>query len=150
MLISKRSYARKAPDRDAKLINIYCEGANREPEYFKYFNELSSRIKLEKIPAPRQGDNSPTGLDAQAYKDLIKPEPDNELKYNINENDEIWFVIDTDTWGAKINALKASCSEHINCNIAQGVEPHLRLNLKTGTPCIGISIGLRCVKSILA
>lgn len=48
MLLSRdRLFERKAPTREAKIIYIFCEGANRELRYFQYFREMDSRIHLE-------------------------------------------------------------------------------------------------------
>ena len=62
MILRNRLYERKEPDRDATLCIIYCEGSKREPQYFKYFEGLSSRIILEVVKAESQGDNSPVRI----------------------------------------------------------------------------------------
>jgi hypothetical protein len=106
MILKNRLYERKDPFRDAKLFIIYCEGKRREPEYFSYFNEISSRIKLEIIPAEHRGDNSPTGLYEQACFDTLDVGENPGKKYDIDKDDQIWFVIDTDEWGQKIEEMK--------------------------------------------
>lgn len=118
MISKNRLYTRREPSRDAKLFIIYCEGKKREPQYFKYFKEISSRINFEIIEATQTGNNSPTGLYKQARNDLI-PNDSQNLKYEIIDDDEIWFVIDTDTWGSKISELKDSCIKHNNWFVAQ-------------------------------
>ena len=109
MILRNRLFERKEPSRDARLFIIYCEGKRREPEYFKYFNEISSRIKLEIIPAEHTGNNSPTGLFRQACSDIIESENTPVKKYDLNTEDQVWFVIDTDQWGQKIKAIKENC-----------------------------------------
>lgn len=113
MMLKNRNllYTREEPSRDAKLIIIYCEGKKREPQYFNYFSEISSRIRLE-IEASEQHDNtSPMGLYDKAIKHI------EEDKYR--ESDEIWFVIDTDSWGEHINTLRNNCKKNLNWSIAQ-------------------------------
>lgn len=91
---------------------IFCEGANREPEYFKYFRGLSSQIKILPIPAEEQGNNSPTGLLATAKKFIEKSDDNPSPEYEIDvQIDQVWFVIDTDKWGDKINELKTKADE---------------------------------------
>jgi hypothetical protein len=97
MILTNRLYERKEPDRDATLCIIYCEGSKREPQYFKYFEGLSSRIILEVVKAESQGDNSPSGLYEQACSDIEGSGPDSLVKYEVGEGDQVWFVIDTDT-----------------------------------------------------
>ena len=47
MLLTNRLFERQAPSRTAKSIYIFCEGAKREYQYFKYFKEMDSRINVE-------------------------------------------------------------------------------------------------------
>ena len=42
----KFTYEKKAPFRDAFFLIIICEGKNREPQYFRFFDGLSSRVKV--------------------------------------------------------------------------------------------------------
>ncbi len=119
MLNPSRLFSREDPSRDAKLFVIYCEGKNREPDYFKFFNRLSSQIRFEIVPAEQHGNNSPTGLFAQAEVDIIASNENPEPKYDIEPEDEVWFVIDTDTWGEKIRELRTSIAIHEKWFIAQ-------------------------------
>lgn len=119
MILRNRKYQRREPTKDATLIIIYCEGKKREPHYFKYFHELSSQIRLEIVEAKDKGNNSPSGLFEQALKDIVKSEDNINVKYIINETDYVWFVIDTDEWGDKINELKLNCDKYPNWKVAQ-------------------------------
>lgn len=119
MIIRKRTFKRRDPSRDAKLFVIYCEGKKREPQYFLFFNLISSNIRIEPIPAEHEGNNTPVGLYESAKKDLIKSENNPNPKYDITSKDEVWFVIDTDTWGDKINQLKEFCKNHESWAVAQ-------------------------------
>lgn len=110
-------YTREEPCRDAKLIIIYCEGKKREKQYFNYFSEISSKIRLE-VEAPTQHDNtSPLGLYSKAISQIIKSEENPSPKYE--PDDEVWFVIDTDDWGNQIQKLRDNCLKQINWNVAQ-------------------------------
>ena len=112
-----RLYTREEPSKDAKLIIIYCEGKKREKQYFNYFSEISSKIRLE-VEAPTQHDNtSPYGLYKKAVSHIIESEDNSGLKYE--KDDEVWFVIDTDKWGIQIEELRVNCLEQENWNVAQ-------------------------------
>jgi len=119
MLLKSRLFERVEPSRNAKLIIIYCEGKKREDHYFNYFSEISSQIRLEIEPPAHHDDTSPTGLLAKATNQLIPSRDNLTPKYEILEGDEVWFVIDTDSWGGKIDELRKCCDEHINWNVAQ-------------------------------
>jgi len=118
MIIMLRSrkllYTREEPTKDAKLIIIYCEGKKREKQYFNYFSEISSKIRLE-VEAPSQHDNtSPNGLYKKAVGHIIDT---SNPKYE--KDDEVWFVIDTDEWGRQIEELRANCLIQENWSVAQ-------------------------------
>jgi len=42
-----------------------------------------------------------------------------DVKYEINQKDYIWFVIDTDEWGDKIDEIKSKCEKFNNWKVAQ-------------------------------
>jgi hypothetical protein len=119
MILKNRLFERKAPDRSAKIFLIFCEGNKREPHYFKYFNEISSQIRLEVVHAEPHDNNSPTGLYNKASEYVIKTAENPNPKYDLNDNDEVWFVIDTDDWGTKIDELRGMCLNYSNWLIAQ-------------------------------
>ena len=119
ILTKKRLYSREEPSRDAKLIIVYCEGKEREDLYFNYFAEISSKIRLE-IEPPSQHDNtSPLGLYDKAVSQIVKSNENNNPKYELSDSDEVWFVIDTDEWGSKIDELRENCKNHKNWLISQ-------------------------------
>lgn len=119
MILKNRLFERKAPDRSAKIFLIFCEGNKREPQYFKYFNEISSQIRLEIVHAEPHDNNSPTGLFNKASGYIVKTTENPNPKYDLNENDDVWFVIDTDEWGTKIDELRELCLNYSNWSIAQ-------------------------------
>ena len=119
MILSReRLYERKEPSKDAKLFIIYCEGEKRENQYFKYFLELSSQMKLE-IEPPIDGRTSPLDLYNRAIHQIIKPEENANIKYELTPDDEVWFVIDTDNWGSEIIQLRENIKDHKNWLVAQ-------------------------------
>ncbi len=119
MILRNRLYERKEPDRDATLCIIYCEGCKREPQYFKYFEGISSRIILEVMKSDSQGDNSPSGLYQQACSDIEGAGPESLSKYDVGEGDQVWFVVDTDEWGPHIHQLRNNCAGKMNWHVAQ-------------------------------
>lgn len=119
MILRNRLYERQPPDRDATLFIIYCEGSKREPQYFKYFKGISSRIKLEVIEADSQGDNSPLGLYRCSCIDIESSETNPSTKYELAEGDQVWFVIDTDAWGEAISELRKKCAQRRDWHVAQ-------------------------------
>lgn len=117
MILESRDFVRRKPTKDPKILVIYCEGKKTEPKYFTFFTNISSQIRLEIVPAPHDGDNSPDGLYNKAVEDILTEE---KAKYDLDETiDEVWFVIDTDTWGEKINTLRKNCSGKRNWLISQ-------------------------------
>lgn len=90
LLLSKRSYEKPEPHRDATIFIVVCEGSNREPDYFDYFDELSSKIKVKAVPS-QDGKSSPNYL-IDNSKEAVK-------KYNSDHGDySLWIVTDVDKW----------------------------------------------------
>jgi hypothetical protein len=109
-------YTRVEPTKDAKLIVIYCEGKKREKDYFNYFAEISSKIRLEVEEPSQHDDNSPYGLYKKVVSHVVKSENNPNPKYN--SDDEIWIVFDTDEWGEQIVTVREK-SKNNGWNIAQ-------------------------------
>ncbi|KAA6326676.1 DNA ligase [termite gut metagenome] len=118
MISGNRLFQKVRPDRDAKIFYIFCEGSCRENEYFNYFTEISSKIKLEIIP-PNEHQTSPDKLYQAAYLLLIETEDNSDPKYELTLSDEVWFVIDTDEWKDKIGSLLKKCQKHSKWVVAQ-------------------------------
>lgn len=106
----KFTYEKQAPYRDAFLFIIVCEGQNREPAYFEFFNGISSRVKV--IPVASVGGSNPTRLIDVAI------EKEKELEVNQDE-DRLWFVIDTDRWREQLHEIRTECEHHTNWRVAQ-------------------------------
>ncbi len=96
MILTNRLFTRKPASREAKGIYIFCEGVKREPQYFRYFKEMDSRINIEIYPLDAHENNSPLGLLTIAKNCLLKSEENPQPKYEFLTNDEAWIVLDTD------------------------------------------------------
>lgn len=110
MILTNRLFERQAPSREAKSLYIFCEGAKREYQYFEYFREIDSRIKVEINKLNSDENNSPKGLYALAENSFIGEKP----KFTLQENDEVWIVLDTDpdksnSREEQIKQIKADC-----------------------------------------
>lgn len=119
ILKSRRAFERVQPSLDAKSFYIFCEGKDREPQYFRYFKEIDSKVNVEVIASEHNGDTSPTGLFARACEFIVSSESNPNPKFELLDIDEVWFVIDTDTWGPKIAELRSLCAQMGDWRIAQ-------------------------------
>jgi hypothetical protein len=106
----KFTYEKKAPFRDAFLFIIVCEGTNREPDYFKFFDGMSSRIKV--VPVVSTIGSAPRLLLDVAI------EKEKELDAN-DERDRVWFVIDTDRWREQLHEIRQECDQRPHWRVAQ-------------------------------
>src|SRR5688572_16378221 len=103
-------YEKKAPFRDAQLFVIICEGEKREPSYFQFFDGFSSRIKIVPI-IPIDGKTSPRHLIDNAFSA--------KERLDLQEEDRLWFVFDTDRWAEAIHELREEVRKAKNWYIAQ-------------------------------
>ena len=97
MLLSKRSFERREPERDAKCVYIFCEGIT-EYDYFRFFDKLSEKIKVVVYPLDSEAeDNTPTGLYNIACNCLKSSGENPNPKYELSDDvDEVWIVFDKD------------------------------------------------------
>ncbi len=118
----KRGYSRDLPKellRDYKLFAITCEGGKREPEYFKLFEHISNRIKVDII-------DDQASDEALFKKYQTKSAPKWVLeraityveKEGLVEDDELWFVMDVDRWKKEqLYEIIQHCRENKNWNV---------------------------------
>lgn len=111
-------YERREPSKDGKLYFIFCEGDKRETTYFYFFNKIASQIIIQIVPI-EDGKNSPMGLYNNACQSLLQSEENPNPSYAVNEDDEVWFIIDTDKWGEQINSLRDNVSQRKNWFVGQ-------------------------------
>lgn len=120
MILTNRLFERQAPSREAKSLYIFCEGRKREYQYFKYFKEIDSRINVEVNKLSSDDDNSPNGLYNLAESSFSGTKP----KFTLQENDEVWIVLDTDpdksnSREEQITQIKEKCNEKENWFIVE-------------------------------
>lgn len=109
MIQRRRDYDKREPSRDAHKIYIVCEGKGTEPNYFAFFEGLSSNLQVITIP-PTDG-TDPLKLMERAKQVLIGVDREYTVEYE--HGDTVWFVIDTDTWEkeGKIAPLRQFCAQ---------------------------------------
>ena len=120
MILTNRLFERQAPSRAAKSLYIFCEGAKREYQYFEYFREIDSRIKVEVNKLSPDDNNSPKGLYELAKNSFIGEKP----KFILQENDEVWIVLDTDpdqtnSREQQIKKIKTDCKSKDNWYVVE-------------------------------
>ncbi|MBE2209651.1 MAG: RloB domain-containing protein [Saprospiraceae bacterium] len=119
MILTNRLFTRREPVKEAKSVYIFCEGKKREYQYFRYFQGIDSRINIVIHELDSHENNSPTGLYQLAVRHLIKSDDNPNPPFELWDNDEVWFVIDTDAWALKTTELRSFCQTRPNWNIAQ-------------------------------
>jgi len=115
----KRGYKRDTPRdlvRDYKLFAIACEGGKREPEYFKLFEYLSRKIKVDIIEErltqenlnPDQGTKSAPKWVLQRVVSYVEQE-------GLIDEDQLWIVMDVDRWKEdQLREVALYCDQHPN------------------------------------
>lgn len=98
--------------RDYKLFAIACEGSDREPQYFNVFRDLSRRIKVDVIEEDINRTNSSPKWVLNRLTSYIE-------KYDLQDTDELWIVIDVDNWkDEEVRNVASYCNDQSNWNIA--------------------------------
>jgi hypothetical protein len=107
---AKFTYEKKAPFRDAFFFIIVCEGKSREPQYFRFFDGLSSRVKI--VPVESGIGSAPKLLieNAIAKESTLDAQAD---------RDRVWFVIDTDRWREQLHEIRHECDKRRHWKVAQ-------------------------------
>jgi len=82
--------------KDYRLFAVSCEGGKRENYYFKLFERLTKRVKIDIIEEEEEL------TQAHQTKSAPKWVFDRALRYSksfgISSNDSLWLVIDVDRW----------------------------------------------------
>ncbi len=117
-----RGYSREIPvelERDYKLFAIACEGSRREPEYFKVFQHISRKIKVDLIEdvvsdaemqVKHQQKSAPQWVLDRAVKYIDKE--------GLLDEDDLWFVMDIDRWTEEqIRTIAHYCETYPNWHI---------------------------------
>ncbi len=106
------NYSKKDPARDATYVVVVCEGRNREPDYFQFFEGLSSRVKLVVVPN-EDHQSAPLKLISNAL------DKEKEIDDFNPREDKTWFVIDTDRWREQIRELRNECTNRPHWQVVQ-------------------------------
>jgi hypothetical protein len=118
----KRGYQRDTPAnlaRDYKLFAIACEGAQREPTYFKLFGHLSSRIKVDVIEEVSDNESPNDQVNRSSPRWVLDRAASYVEKHGLIEEDELWLVIDVDRWERSIlQEIASSCDAQTNWHLA--------------------------------
>ena len=138
MIERRRDYGKKNPSRDAHKVYIVCEGKVTEPNYFRFFEGLSSNLQVITIP-PSDG-TDPLKLLERAKQILIGKDREYDVEYA--HRDTVWFVIDTDTWETegKITPMRKFCSTK-NKSISKEfdeIKSYPAWNVAQSNPCFEI------------
>jgi hypothetical protein len=130
--------------RDYKLFAIVCEGSKREPGYFKVFQSMSPKIKVDVIENI-VSDCEMEGVHKQ--KSAPKWVLDRAIKYVEKEGlidiDELWFVMDVDRWSQRqLIEIADYCKQNENWHIVLSnpcFEVWLYLHKKSIIPISGVT-----------
>lgn len=108
-----RAYKKSSPFRDHRKFILICEG-EREADYFEYFKNKYQKLVVEVLaPAGKfHGHSSPSRLKERASHFIKEEEWDDSL------DDEMWFIADTDRWGAQLHELSDLCNTSKNWFLA--------------------------------
>lgn len=138
MIQRRREYGKREPSRDAHMIYIVCEGTGTEPNYFAFFEGLSSNLQVITIP-PSNG-TDPLKLMERAKDVLIGEDRKYTIEYEHGYT--VWFIVDTDTWEkeGKIAPLRKFCAE-MNVSIPieyDEIKEYDAWNVAQSNPCFEI------------
>jgi hypothetical protein len=128
MLLKNRLFTQ--PDRSAQKIYIFCEGKDREYNYFKFFAGIDTRLNLIIYELKGDEDNSPKGLYNLATNCLIKSDTNLNPIYDYRETDIVWIVLDTDK-DKKESRKEQLIDIRIKCNSE-------RWNIAQSNPCFEV------------
>ena len=138
MITRRKDYTKRAPSKDARKIYIISEGTDSEIKYLNFFVGLSSNLELIVIPSNNGTD--PLKLRELAKENFFSQDSKHSLDYG--QKDQIWFVIDTDTWEkeGKIAPLRDFCSKN-NADISKKydeVKSYRAWNVVQSNPCFEV------------
>lgn len=135
MITRRKDYSKNEPTKDAAKIYIVCEGKGSEPDYFGFFQGLSSNLELIVIP-PEEG-TDPLKLIELANRIFLSDSRKHTIDYLLR--DRVWFAIDTDSWEkeGKIAPLRVFCKD-MNARITEKyseAKTYEAWNVAQSNPC---------------
>lgn len=138
MITRRKDYTKRAPSKDASKIYIISEGTDSEIKYLNFFIGLSSNLEL--IVIPSENGTDPLKLMELAKEKFFGTDRTHTLDYS--QKDQIWFVIDTDSWEkeGKIAPLREFCL-YKNSSISKEydeVKSYEAWNVAQSNPCFEV------------
>jgi len=116
--MARKNRGYKAPGgkhADARLFIIACEGKDTENDYFSALEKGQRRIRTIVLPADERNLSAPKYVVERAVTFLES--------YDMQEEDELWLVLDTDRWSvAQLREVERVCADS-------------RWNLAISNPC---------------
>lgn len=118
----KRGYQRDKPQelvKDYKLFAIACEGGKREPEYFRIFEYISKKIKVDIVEDKVSNSELLHKYETKSAPNWVL---DRAVKYiekeGLIDEDDLWFVMDKDKWSdEQLRRIANYCDDYPNWNI---------------------------------
>lgn len=105
----RRDFTRLEGDKSARLVVIAAEGFETENIYFEAMktNLRAANVHVEVLRRENDGDSSPEHVHLQV-REFMK-------EYNIEDDDELWIVVDRDQWTNKmLSSVARYCSQNKN------------------------------------
>lgn len=91
--------------KDARLFIIACEGKRTENDYFSALEKGQRRIRTIVLPADERNLSAPKHVVERAVRHLES--------YQLQEDDELWLVLDTDRWSTtKLREVDQLCKSN--------------------------------------
>jgi hypothetical protein len=108
----RRDFVRRSGLRDATLIVIASEGVVTEPSYFNGLKARwrSPRIQVEVLARINAGESSPERV-LEALRAFAR-------SYKLRDGDQLWLVIDRDSWKLRSIASVARECERLRYKLA--------------------------------
>ena len=103
----RKDFTRLEGDKSARLVVIAAEGFETENLYFEAMKaELkAANVHVEVLHREKDGESSPEHV-LEQIKGFIQ-------EYNIEEDDELWIVVDRDKWTNKmLSGVARHCSQN--------------------------------------
>lgn len=115
----KRGYKRETPTdlvRDYKLFAIACEGGKREPEYFRIFEYLSKKIKVDIVEEKVSDEELFHKLETKSAPKWVLQRAISDVEQEgLIDEDQLWFVMDVDRWETEqLREIANYCKDHPN------------------------------------
>lgn len=119
MMRKKRGYKREVPVelvRDYKLFAIACEGGKREPEYFRVFEYLSNKIKVDIIEEKVSNEELLQKFETKSAPKWVLQRAITYIEQEgLIDEDQLWFVMDVDRWSTEqLREIAEYCKDYPN------------------------------------